>query len=220
MSTNETGQIVGLTGGIATGKSTVADFLRDEGVVVIDADELSRRIVEPGRPAHRDIVEAFGDDVIADDGTLDRNRLGDEIFRDDEARRQLEAITHPRIAEAMFDDAQQAFEEGDDWVVYDAALLVETGTHRMLDALIVVDCSPETQLQRLQRRDEIDEQQARQRIDAQMPLGEKREAADFVIDNDEGRDRTRHQVQQLKQQIDELIDAHGTATPARDTDHG
>lgn len=220
MSTNQSGNILGLTGGIATGKSTVADFFRDLGVVVIDADDLSRQIVDPGEPALDEIVETFGDEVLADDGTLDRTRLGDKIFQDDQARKQLEAITHPRIAEAMFDRARDAFDDGHRWVLYDAALLVETGTYRMLDALIVVDCSEQTQIQRLRDRDGLDEQQARRRLDAQMPLDDKRAAADFVIDNDGSLDDTRDQVRQLKQRIDQLIHAHGTATAPDTEDHG
>ena len=195
-------------------------MFRDEGVVVIDADELARDIVEPGEPALDDIVDTFGDDVLADDGTLDRTRLGDKIFQDDQARRRLEAITHPRIAEAMFDRARQAFDQGHRWVLYDAALLVETGSHNLLDALIVVDCSETTQMQRLQQRDEVDEEQAESRIDAQLPLSNKRDAADFIIDNDGAIDETRRQVQQLTKRIDELIETHGTATPDAPQDHG
>lgn len=219
MSTNHDGQIIGLTGGIATGKSTVARFLREFGVVVIDADELARRVVEPGQPALEEIVDAFGPEVLAEDGTLDRNRLGEKVFRDDEARTTLENITHPRIAEAMFKRAEEAFHEGHRWVVYDAALLVETGTHRMLAALIVVDCSPTTQLKRLMGREEIDEEAARRRIDAQMPLDEKRQIADYIIDNDGSLEETRRQVHELKQRIDERIDTHGTAKPPPQ-DHG
>lgn len=219
MSTNPPGCIIGLTGGIATGKSTVADMFSELGVVVLDADELARQVVEPGKPAFVDIVDAFGDEVVADDHTLDRTRLGEIIFRDDEARSTLEAITHPRIAQAMFDGARHAFDAGHDWVLYDAALLVETGTHRILDALIVVHCSETTQLQRLTERDDITDTQARQRIDAQMPLDDKRRAADFVIDNDGTIEDTRRQVRELKRRIDELIAVHHTATPSRD-DHG
>ncbi len=213
MSTNDSGVIIGLTGGIATGKSTVSRYFQDEGVPVIDADELARKIVAPGQPALKEIVDTFGDQVLRDDGTLDRSRLGDKIFRNEAARKSLEAVTHPRIAQAMVDEARKKFEAGHDWVLYDAALLVETGTHQWLDALIVVDCSARTQRRRLQQRDELNREQAQQRIESQMPLSEKRQAADFIIDNDGSRDETRAQVQQLKQRIDELIKSHGTATP-------
>lgn len=219
MSTNQSGSIIGLTGGIATGKSTVARMLADRGVEVVDADELSRVVVQPGRPAHDEIVEAFGDQVLTEEGRIDRSRLADEVFRDDQARQTLEAITHPRIAEEMLDRARRAFEQGHDWIVYEAALLVETETHRMLDATIVVDCSPDTQLKRLQQRDELDEDQARRRIDAQMPLEDKRRVAEFVVDNDGSLQQTRRQVDELKDRIDELIDTHGTANPD-DPTHG
>ncbi len=213
MSTNQPGSIVGLTGGIATGKSTVGRFFEDEGIVVIDADDLARQIVEPGEPALDDIVDAFGDDVLHDDGTLNRTRLGEIIFRDDEARRTLEEITHPEIARAMMERARQAFSEGHRWVIYDAALIVETGSHQMLDALIVVDCSPQTQRERLRERDEFDDDEIDRRLASQMPLKEKREVADYVIDNDGTLDDTRRQVRQLKQRIDESIEASGTAKP-------
>jgi len=213
VSTTQPGCIVGLTGGIATGKSTVADIFRELGIVVIDADELSRRIVEPGEPALQDIVDTFGAQVLDDDGTLDRTRLGEKIFQDDDARRRLEAITHPRIAEAMLERANSAFDAGESWVIYDAALLVESGTHEMLDALIVVDCSVETQRQRLQRRDGLDDGAIDDRLHAQMPLDEKRRAAHYVIDNDGSLADTNDQVRRLKERIDDLIDTHGTAQP-------
>lgn len=218
MSTNQPGAIIGLTGGIATGKSTAARFFESEGVVVIDADQLSRQIVEPGEPALDEIVDAFGDEVLQDDGTLDRTALGDKIFRDASARKTLESITHPRIAEAMFDRARQAFDQGHRWVLYEAALLVETGTHRFLDALIVVDCSLETQKTRLQERDEFNPEDAQRRIDSQMPLSKKREAADYIIDNDGSTEDTREQVRQIKRRIDELLRHTDSARPPRD-DH-
>ena len=213
MSTNQPGSIVGLTGGIATGKSTVSRFFRNLGVVVIDADDLARQIVEPGRPALDEIVDAFGEDVLADDESLDRTRLGEIIFRDEQARKQLESITHPRIAQAMLEGAAQAFEEGQRWIIYDAALLVESGTHGMLDALIVVHCSEQTQRHRLRRRDDLNDEEIERRLRAQMPLSEKRRAADFVIDNDGSLDETHRQVEELKKQIDANIATHGTAKP-------
>ena len=216
MSTNQPGVIIGLTGGIATGKSTVSQFFRDAGVPVIDADQLAREIVAPGTPALREIAETFGDEVIAGDGTLDRNKLGDRIFQDHQARATLNAITHPRIAEAMFARAREEFERSHQWVIYDAALLVETGTHRFLDSLIVVHCSEQTQHERLRRRDNLDQAQAQQRIDAQMALDEKLQAADFVIDNDGDLEDTKQQVEQLKQRIDDLIETHGTASQPRE----
>lgn len=211
MSTNQPGAIVGLTGGIATGKSTVSGFFSDLGVPVIDADDLARQIVAPGQPALDEITDAFGDEVLADDGSLNRPALADIVFDDEQARQQLNAITHPRIAQAMMDRARRAFEDGHLWVIYDAALLVETGTHKWLQALIVVDCQPQTQIKRLTARDDLSDAQARQRIDAQMPLAEKRQAADYIIDNDGSLEETQRQVEELKATIDHLLQTTGQA---------
>lgn len=213
MSTKQTGVIIGLTGGIATGKSTVTQILRDLGVVVIDADALAREIVEPGQPALKEIVDTFGQEVLTKEGTLDRTALGERIFQDDKARKTLELITHPRIAQAMFQHASDAFASGHLWVAYDAALLVETGTYRFLDCLIVVDAAPETQLSRLLARDQISPEAAQRRIDAQMPLKDKRALADYIINNDGSIEETRQQVEALKQRIDHLVATFGTAKP-------
>lgn len=213
MSTKQTGVIIGLTGGIATGKSTVTRIFQDLGVVVIDADLLAREIVAPGQPALKEILNAFGQGLLTPEGTLNRTALGDRIFRDEEARRTLEFITHPRIAQAMVERATRAFERGHLWVVYDAALLVETGTYRFLDSLIVVDSSPATQLRRLQAREDISSEEAQRRVQAQMPLIEKRAVADYIIDNEGTLEETRQQVEALKQRIDHLVATLGTAKP-------
>ena len=210
MSTRRLGSIVGLTGGIATGKSTVSEIFRDAGVVVIDADELARQVVAPNTPALDAIQRQFGDEVIDDSGELDRARLGEIVFASSERRAELEAITHPQIALAMLEAAREAFHDGHQWVIYDAALLVETGGHRGLDALIVVDCSPQTQRRRLKKRDGLSDEEIQRRLDAQLPLDEKREAADFVICNDGSLDDTRRQVLKIKQTIDD-----NPADPAR-----
>jgi dephospho-CoA kinase len=210
--------IVGLTGGIATGKSTVARLLSDLGVVVIDADRLAREIVEPGEPALQEIVDAFGEEVLSEEGTLDRAHLGARIFADPDARKRLEAITHPRIAREMFHRAEKARQQGHPFVVYDAALLVETGTHRLLDSLIVVDCSEESQLHRLLHRDDLSPEAARHRIDSQMPLSEKRAVADYVIDNDGSLAQTEAQVRQLKEQLDRYLASRGTTAPPEPND--
>ncbi len=216
MSTNVPGAILGLTGGIASGKSTVAKLFRQRGVPVIDADDLSRRIVEPGQPALNEIVEAFGPSILHEDGTLDRNKLGDLVFRDDEARARLEAITHPRIARAMLSDAADAFTEGHPFVLYEAALLVESGTHQLLQALIVVDVSPQTQRRRLCRRDELSADDAQRRIDAQMPLDQKRDAADYIIDNDDGLDHTERQVDGLLDTLHQRFSTPDSNPPGSD----
>jgi len=211
VSTNESFAIVGLTGGIASGKSTVAEMLDDLGVRVIDADVLAREVVEPGEPALDEIRETFGDEVIAEDGTLDREALGDIIFEDDEARAELEAITHSRIARRMQQRALEAREAGAPWVVYDAALIVENDLHEAFDALIVVAASPDTQRRRLMERDGIGADEARSRIEAQMPLEQKVAVADYVIDNDGTLAETRRRVEQLFRVLDDGVARFGTA---------
>ncbi|RVU48976.1 dephospho-CoA kinase [Lujinxingia sediminis] len=208
--------IIGLTGGIASGKSTVSRHFEALGVPVIDADRIARQVVEPGQPALADIVEAFGANVLHEDGTLNRTALGAHIFQDPDARARLGAITHPRIAQEMARQSAAAFEHGHPWVIYDAALIVENGLYKAFDSLIVVACSPETQLQRLMARDGISEKQALARIHSQMPLREKLEVADFVIDNDQSLDHTRRQVDDLFETIDARIRQRGSARPTDD----
>ncbi|MEK6608380.1 MAG: dephospho-CoA kinase, partial [Myxococcota bacterium] len=175
---------IGLTGGIASGKSAVARLVREHGVPVIDADALARIVVMPGQPALAEIRKAFGDAVIDAQGCLDRGRLGKIVFGDAEARRRLETITHPRIAEEARWRIAELAARGEPVAVYEAALLVESGLHRALDGLIVVRASDATQLRRLRERDGLDEAQARLRLAAQLPLAEKIAAADYVVDND------------------------------------
>ncbi|MFU8804601.1 MAG: dephospho-CoA kinase [Bradymonadaceae bacterium] len=197
MSTKELPAIVGLTGGIASGKTTVSRIFSDLGAVIIDADLLAREVVQPGRPALEEIRQAFGDAVVTSDGSLDRPALGTIIFSDAEARARLEAITHPRIAEAMIEAARSAAGEGRTWVIYDAALIVEKGHHHWLAALIVVACSKETQIERLMARDGLDREEAEARLRAQMPLEDKTAVADYVIENEGSIEATRRQVEDL-----------------------
>lgn len=175
--------VFGLTGGIATGKSGVEALLRRRGVPVLDADAFSRAVVEPGSPALAEVVAVFGDEVLAPDGTLDRKALGARVFADAEARRRLEAITHPRIREAMRRRLLELALEGRPCAVVSAALMVETGTYREYAGLIVVTCRPEQQVARLVAREGLGEDEARARIDAQLPLAEKERLADFLVDN-------------------------------------
>jgi dephospho-CoA kinase len=226
---DDTFAIVGLTGNIAGGKTTVADMFTDRGVPVLDADELAREIVEPGRPAYRDIRETFGDEVIADDGTLDREALGDIVFDDEEARDELESITHPRIAMRMRDRAQQLRDEGHDWVIYDAALIVENDLHHGLDSLIVVAADRDVRLERLVARDDLDRSEAEARFGAQLPQRDKIRVADWVIDNNGSLDETRRQVERLYDLFEhgleqcgttrrDVLDEHGFDVPTRSFD--
>lgn len=219
MSTNDDFAIVGLTGGIASGKSTVAEMFRGFGVTVVDADELAREIVQPGEPALEEIAERFGDEVI-DEGRLDREVLGDVIFEDEDARRDLEAITHPRIARRMRHRADRARQSGESWMIYDAALIVENNLHRGLDALVVVAAATETQIERLMARDDLGRDEAASRIDAQMPLEQKLAVADYVVDNDGSLEATRRQVERLHTVLDEGIRRFGTASRGRLREEG
>ena len=189
--------IVGLTGGIASGKSTVSEMFRGLGVPVIDADVLAREVVEPGEPALEEIAEAFGPEVLGEQGRLDREALGQIVFENDEARARLGEITHPRIGQRMWERAEAYSEDGHDWVIYDAALIVEGGLQEAFAALIVVALDEATQLERLMARDGIDEAQARERVASQLPLSEKVAVADHVIDNGSDRERTRAQVERV-----------------------
>lgn len=188
---------VGLTGGIASGKSTVARMFEQLGVPVVDADAIAREVVEPGQPAHEEIREAFGDEVLEPDGTLDRKKLGAVVFGDREARARLNAITHPRIAQRSGERMAELQRGAHPYLVYEAALLVENGAYKAFDALVVVAADRATQLRRLQRRDALDESQARARLDAQLPLEHKVEVADYVVHNEGDLEETEEQVRQV-----------------------
>lgn len=190
-------RVIGLTGGIASGKSTVATMLRQLGAPVVDADELAREVVEPGKPALAEIAARFGEAVITADGRLDRERMGAIAFADDGARRALNAIIHPRIAEASQRAIAEKAAAGHAIVIYDAALLVENSIHHRLDGLIVVAAPDDIQIQRLIARDGIDEKAAKARLAAQLPLADKVAVADHVIDNSGDLERTRAQVHAL-----------------------
>ncbi|TDT32830.1 dephospho-CoA kinase [Naumannella halotolerans] len=175
---------VGLTGGIASGKSAVADLLAERGAVIVDADRLAREVVEPGSAGLAAVVERFGPQVLAGDGSLDRKALGAIVFDDSSARGDLEQILHPRIRELSAARAAEAFATDPDAVVVQVIpLLVETGQADRFDLVLVVDVEPQVQLQRLRDRDGLDLQQARARIAAQATRGERLAAADVVIDN-------------------------------------
>ncbi len=213
MSTNQPVIIVGLTGGIASGKSTVTNMLRELGIHVIDADEVARQIVEPGQPALREIVDIFGPEILDANGQLNRPALGQKIFADHALRKQLNAITHPRIAQAMMENAREATEQGHPFVVYDAALLVENQIHKFLDSLIVVAVDRPTQIERLIARDNSTLAEAEQRIDSQMSLEEKIAVADFIIDNHGTREQTRAQTQKVVESIRHNIQIRQTSKP-------
>jgi dephospho-CoA kinase len=175
--------LVGLTGGIATGKSTVATTLRSLGSVVLDADVLAREVVEPGQPALAAIVREFGREVLAADGTLDRKRLAAIVFAAPERRKTLEAITHPAIRDRFLARlAELEAQDYDGLVFWDAPVMIEAGGHKAMDRLVVVVTDAATQLERAVGRDG-DRADIERRIANQLPLSEKAKLGDYVIDN-------------------------------------
>jgi len=176
-------RIVGLTGGIASGKSTFAAILRARGVPVLDADALARAAVAPGSPALAEIVRAFGPDVLLSDGSLDRKRMAALVFADADARRRLEAITHPAVRRAMAEETARLAQDGHALAFYDTPLLFEVGLEAALDCVVVVWVPPEVQEARLAARDGLAPAEAAARLAAQLPIDEKARRADFVVEN-------------------------------------
>ena len=190
--------LVGLTGGIATGKSTVSSMFRELGCVIIDADVLAREVVEPGEPAYQDIVAEFGADVLQGDGALDRQRLGAIVFAEPARRKRLEAITHPRIRERFARRLEELTERAFvGIVIFDAAVMIESGNYRNMDRLVVVATDEGTQRERLRGRDGIGEAEAARKMASQMPVAEKAKLADHVIDNAGDRAATEAQVRRV-----------------------
>lgn len=185
---------IGLTGGIASGKSTVADFFAALGVPVIDTDVIAREIVKPGEPALDEIRFAFGDDVINADGSLDRTQMRKIIFADDALRARLESILHPRIRDVALQQASLASEP---YVIIVVPLLFESPMKDAMNRILVVDCDEETQLQRLTTRDQESEEQARRIIAAQASRAERLSIADDVITNENNLADTRSAVRSL-----------------------
>ena len=201
-------KVIGLTGGIASGKSLVARFLRELGAEVIDADAVAREVVEPGTAALREIAEAFGPEIVRPDGTLDRRALADRIFRDAGARARLNAITHPRIRRRMAERVEVVrHARPDAIVVLDVPLLLDTAPADAypLDGIVVVFVDGDTQAARLAARDRISVEAARQRLGAQRPLQEKVAQATWVIDNSATPDATRRLVEGLWQSWQEPL---------------
>lgn len=184
--------VIGLTGNIGTGKSTVMRMLAELGATVIDADGLAHEVIAPGTPGWQQVVDAFGQEIIAADGAIDRARLGAIVFSDPAALARLEAIIHPLVIHEA-DRRISAIRQG--VVVIEAIKLIEAGMHRDCDALWVVTCRPEQQVARLMRDRGMSEVEARRRIAAQPPQSEKVALADVVIDNSGALEETRAQVE-------------------------
>lgn len=192
--------IFGLTGGIASGKSTVAARFRRRGLAVIDADALAREIVEPGTEGLREVVRVFGSGVVGADGALDRQALARIVFSDDDSRRKLNAITHPRIMQQMLDHAAAFGRAGEPLACFEAALLVENNLAGSFRPLVVVSCAEELQLDRIVARGSSSREEARARVRAQKPLAAKVALADYVID-------TNGSIERCELRADEVLRA-------------
>ncbi|MBI4466413.1 MAG: dephospho-CoA kinase [Acidobacteria bacterium] len=189
---------VGLTGGIASGKTTVAEMLAARGCRVLYADRIAHELMAPGQPAYDEIVRAFGRDILHAGGAIDRRRLGEIVFADAARRAELNRIVHPRvIAEIEMEFARLAAAQPDAIVVVEAALLIEAGYHRRLDKLIVTVSTPEQQLERLMKKTGLSRTRAEERLAAQLPAEEKRRHADYEIDCSGSLAATEQQVEKL-----------------------
>lgn len=175
---------LGLTGGIASGKSTVSRFLQDHGIPVIDADEIARQVVQTGTPGLRSIVEEFGHQVLLPDGTLDRRKLGQVVFGRPDLLSRLEAILHPLIRAETLRQRKELERRGVLLAVYDMPLLFETKAEEQFDSIVVVSCTQEQQRERLRRRNSLSESEIEERLASQLSLSRKEKGADFVVHND------------------------------------
>jgi len=187
-------RVLGLTGGIGTGKSTVARYFREEGIPVVDADGISREILEPGREIYWMVVRRFGKKILKPDGGIDRSRLGELVFADPVARSDLETITHPAIREGIVSALRALEREGQRIAIVEAALIHEKARGDLFEAVIGVRCDPSRQVERIMERDGISREQARSRIRAQMDPEQKARASDYRIDNSGDIESTRRQV--------------------------
>ncbi len=190
-------RIYGLTGGIGSGKSTIAAMFREEGIPFVDADRIARDVTAPGEYAYLEIVHRFGREILRADGTIDRKKLGEIVFADPARRAELEAVTHPRIVEGIAYALQRLSGEGHGVVIVEAALIHEKGRGGMFDAVIGIRCRKEQQVARLVARDAIPEEKALLRLAAQMDIEAKARASDYVIDNSGDLPATREQVRAL-----------------------
>lgn len=201
---------VGLTGSIAVGKSTVLAALDGLGCVTFDADKIAHFVMEPGREAHGDIVREFGSGILAEDGSIDRAKLGPIVFRDAQRRQRLNEIVHPRVIEEQNRLIREAEAANPDCiVVVDAALMIESGGYKRFDKLIVVFCEREMQVERLMRRNNITREEAELRIAAQMSSEEKRRYADYEIDTSGPVEQTRLRVVEV---YDDLLHVQRSMT--------
>jgi dephospho-CoA kinase len=199
--------LIGLTGGVATGKSTVAKLFKECGAVVIDADTLARQVVQPGKPAWKDIVRLYGKRVLEDDRTLNRPALARIVFHDPRKLRMLSRIIHPRVAREQSRLTRDLTRKDPDvMIVYDVPLLFEAGVDKRVDRIIVVVANRQTQITRLQRRNHLTRAEALRRIRSQMPLAHKVKHTDYVIDGTLPLPRLKRAVKQLYNELKRVKD--------------
>jgi len=189
--------IIGLTGSIGTGKSMIAAKFQELQIPVVDADIIAREVVEPKREAYVKIVETFGTEILHEDGTLNRKALGQIVFNDEAKRKKLNEIIHPAIRKEMLKKRDHLVEQGEQCVVLDIPLLYESGLTHFVDKVIVVFTDPDVQLKRIMARDNSTEQEAKSRINSQIPVAEKAKKADAVIDNNGTKESSRKQLETI-----------------------
>ncbi|UYO30973.1 dephospho-CoA kinase [Bacillus halotolerans] len=189
--------VIGLTGGIASGKSTVANMLIDKGITVIDADIIAKQAVEKGMPAYRQIIDEFGEDILLENGDIDRRKLGALVFTNEQKRLALNSIVHPAVREEMLKRRDESIANQETFVVLDIPLLFESKLESLVDKIIVVSVTKELQLERLTKRNQLTVEEALSRIRSQMPLEEKVSRADNVIDNSGTLEETKQQLEEI-----------------------
>jgi len=194
--------IVGLTGGVASGKTAVSQILREEGAYLIDADWIARELVQPHMAAWNELIRVFGKEILQGDGSIHRKRLAAKVFSDPEQRNLLNQILHPRIKAEMDRRVKEiGRRDPDAIVVIDAALLIELKNHREMDKVIVVTSTEKQQIERLKKRDGVEQEEAQKILSSQMPLEEKLKVADFVIRNEGSFEETKKRVKEVFQEL-------------------
>jgi dephospho-CoA kinase len=194
--------IVGLTGGVASGKTTVSQVLKEEGAYIIDADRIARELVQPLAPAWKKLVRAFGKEILREDGSIHRKKLADKVFADLRQRKLLNQILHPRIRKEMEQKAKEIGQKDPEAiVVIDAPLLVELGDHCWMDKLMVVTSTQKQQIKRLEERDGVNREEALRMLASQMPVKDKVKLADFVIRNQGSLQKTKKETREIFQEL-------------------
>src|SRR4030043_1934527 len=198
--------IVGLTGGVASGKTAVSQVLKREGADIIDADKIARELVQPDKPAWNELIRAFGKEILQEDGSIHRKKVADKVVADPEKRKLLNQILHPRIKEEMGRRAKEIGEKDPEAiVVIDAPLIIELGDHREMDKLIVVTSTQPQQIERLKDRDGTNPEEALRIVSSQMPLKEKLKFADYVIRNEGSMEETKKRAREVYQELKKMV---------------